>query len=99
MERLLGEELRDRLEAECALPQNQLIYRRRQQKVGLVFGHRKHNLGVTTFLLRGLEGVGAEISVLALWFNLRRMISLCGVKGLIQRLRGNPYRNLIELPA
>jgi len=96
VERLLGEELRDRLEAEYALPQNQTIYRRRQQKVELVFGHLKHNLGVTTFLLRGLEGVRAETSVLALCFNLRRMISLVGVKGLIERLCSNSRPRPVE---
>jgi len=86
VERLLGEELRDRLEKEYALPQNQSIYKRRQQKVELVFGHIKRNLGVASFLLRGREAVQAEISLLALCFNLRRMISLLGVKRIIGEL-------------
>ena len=44
--RLMQEELRDRLEKEYALPWNQAIYKRRQQKVELVFGHFRRNLGV-----------------------------------------------------
>lgn len=85
--RLLAEDLRDRLEAAYALPQNQLIYKRRQEKVELVFGHIKRNLGVSSFLLRGREGVRAEMSVLSICFNLRRMMSLLGQNGLILRLR------------
>lgn len=85
--RIASQQLQDRLEAEYALPQNQLIYKRRQQKVELVFGHIKRNLGVSSFLLRGREGVRAEMSMLSLCFNLRRMISLLGQNELILRLR------------
>lgn len=85
--RLLAEDLRDRLEAEYALPQNQEIYKRRQEKVELVFGHIKRNLGVSSFLLRGREGVRAEMSMLSICFNLRRMMSLLGQNGLKLRLR------------
>jgi len=97
--RLLGEELRDRLEAEYALPQNQSIYKRRQQKIELVFGHIKRNLGVTSFLLRGLAGVRAEIALLGLCFNLRRMMSLLGVQGLIRHLSRSPLQRPLESPA
>lgn len=86
--RLFGEELRDRLEKEFGLSQNQEIYKRRQQKVELIFGHIKRNLGVSSFLLRGLEGVNAEMSVLSICFNLRRMITLLGYQGLVMKLKG-----------
>ena len=43
------------------------------------FGHIKRNLGAGHFLMRGLEGVRAEWSLLATAFNLTRMISLLGV--------------------
>jgi len=84
--RLDEEPLRERLEKEFTLSQNQEIYKRRQQKVELVYGHIKRNLGLTSFLLRGLEGVRAEMSMLAICFNLRRMMTILGTRGLIQEL-------------
>ena len=68
------------------MSENQAIYKRRQEKVELVFGHVKRNLGVTSFLLRGLEGVRTEMSLLSLCFNLRRMMTLLGIRGLIHRI-------------
>jgi len=85
--RLAQEELRDRLEKEYALPWNQAIYKRRQQEVELIFGHLKRNLGVQSFLLRGLEGVKAEVALLSICFNVRRMISILGQDGLISKLK------------
>ena len=85
--RLLEEDLRERLEWEYALSENQAIYKRRKEKVELVFGHFKRNLGVRSFLLRGVAGARAEISLLSICFNIRRMISLLGQKGSIQSLR------------
>lgn len=87
IERLDAELLRERLEKEYALSENQAIYKRRQEKVELVFGHIKKNLGVGGFLLRGLAGIRAETSLLSLCFNLRRMMTLLGIPGLIQKLR------------
>jgi len=86
VQRLDEEALRERLEKEFALGANQEIYKRRQQKAEPVYGHIKRNLGVTGFLLRGLEGVRAEMGLLSLCFNLRRMITLLGITGLIQEL-------------
>lgn len=85
--RLDEEELRERLEAEYNLSENQAIYRRRQEKVELVFGHIKRNLGVSSFLLRGFEGVRAEMSILSVCFNIRRVLSLLGQKALIEKLK------------
>lgn len=45
------------------------------------------NPKVDAFLLRGLEGARAEISVLASCFNVARLIGILGVNGLIERLR------------
>ena len=50
------------------------------------FGHIKRNLGVKDFLLRGIDGVRAEMAVLAACFNMARMISIFGVAGLIKEL-------------
>jgi transposase len=85
--RLAQEELSKRLEEEYALPWNQAVYKRRQQKVELVFGHMRRNLGVQSFLLRGMEGAKAEVALLAVSFNLRRMLSLLGLKGLMDKIR------------
>ncbi|MFH1823675.1 MAG: hypothetical protein ABH873_00395 [Candidatus Firestonebacteria bacterium] len=38
------------------------------------------------FLLRGVEGVKAEISLLASCFDIRRMISIVGVSTLVKQL-------------
>ena len=86
--RLLKEELKEKLEAQYEQPQSQAIYELRKQKVELPFGHMKHNLKVSGFLLRGLDGVKAEASLLASCFNIVRMISIIGVSGLIARLSG-----------
>jgi len=86
--RLLKAELQHKLEAQYLEPESQEVYALRKQKVELPFGHIKYNLGVSGFLLRGLEGVKAEASVLASCFNIARMISIIGVSGLLTKLDG-----------
>jgi len=85
--RLLAEEARERLEQEYALPENQTIYKRRQAKVELVFGHFKRNLGVSSFLMRGIEGARAETDLLSICFNVRRMMTILSQNGLINKLK------------
>jgi len=46
----------------------------------------KHNLKVSGFLLRGLEGVRAEMSLFSTCFNMARMISIIGIHGLLAKL-------------
>ncbi len=84
--RLIKEELRERLEAQYEQPESKEIYKLRMQKVELPFGHIKRNLKVNAFLLRGLEGVKAEMSLLASCFNISRMITILGVEGLVKKL-------------
>lgn len=84
--RYINEEFRERLQSQYEQPDSQAIYKLRKQKVELPFGHIKHNLNAGHFLLRGLEGVRAEASLLASCFNLARMITLIGVPTLIARL-------------
>jgi len=84
--RLVDEEIRLKLEAQYLQPESQAIYKLRKQKIELPFGHIKRNLGVKDFLLRGVDGVKAEMSVLATCFNVVRMISIFGVTGLIKEL-------------
>jgi len=84
--RLVKEDLREKLETQYEQPQSQRIYNLRKQKVELPFGHIKHNLSVTGFLLRGLDGVKAEASILSSCFNIARMISIMSVSGIITKL-------------
>ncbi len=76
--RLLREEVREKLELQYERPESQDIYKRRKARVEHPFGHIKRNLGITNFLLRGREGVQAELSIAATCFNIARMITLFG---------------------
>jgi hypothetical protein len=85
--RLHNEDTRERLEQQYRQEDSQKIYARRKARAEHPFGHLKHNLKVTSFLLRGREGVQAETSVLAACFNIVRMITLLGgVPALIRKL-------------
>jgi len=84
--RYTDQEFRERLEAQYEQPTSQAIYQLRGQKVELPFGHLKRNLHAGHFLLRRLEGVRAEASLLASCFNIARMITLIGAPKLIQKL-------------
>ena len=84
--RLHNEETREKLEAQYKQAESQEIYKMRKQKAEIPFGHIKRNLKVNAFLLRGLEGVRAEMSLLASCFNISRMITLFGVEGLVKEL-------------
>ena len=83
IKRLHHENIKQKLEAQYKQPGSQKMYQLRKQKVELPFGHIKRNLGVRAFLLRGLTGVKAEMSIFASCFNIARMISIYGVQGLI----------------
>lgn len=84
--RMLNEEIREKFEWQYKEPDSQLTYRLRKEKVELPFGHIKHNLKVSGFLLRGIEGVRAEMSLFSTCFNMARMISIIGVQGLLAQL-------------
>lgn len=81
------EALRTELEDRYRQPDAQTIFARRKAKVEHPFGHFKRNLGAGHFLLRGLVGVRAEMSLLAGCFNIRRMISLLGVVEMVAQLK------------
>lgn len=48
-------------------------YKRRLHTVEPVFGHFKHNLGYRHFLLRGLEKVKGEFSLMCIGYNLKKI--------------------------
>ena len=81
--RLKNEAVKQRLEAQYREPSSQRLYARRKASVEHPFGHIKRNLNVAAFLLRGLAGVRAELSMLATCFNVARMIKLLGATKLI----------------
>lgn len=84
LSRLLDEEIKLKLENNYETEQSRAIYKLRKQKVELPFGHIKSNLGVSAFLLRGLDGVRAEMSLLSSCFNMARLITILGVSGFIK---------------
>jgi len=89
--RLDQEELKEFLEAEYESDESQEIYVKRKTRGELPFGHWKRNLKLDSFLLRGLEGVCAETSLVATCFNISRMINIFqGVEGFIQRMAKLP---------
>ena len=86
--RVAEDKTRKTLEAIYDSESGQQIYGRRKSLVEHPFGHIKHNLGVNSFLIRGIEGVKAEFSLLSTAFNLTRMITLMGgVQPLIAKIK------------
>ena len=79
------EELKERLEEIYREEESQKLYKLRKEKTELPFGHMKRNLGAGQFLLRGKEGVNAELSILSTCFNMARMITIIGVPMLIAK--------------
>ncbi len=49
------------------------MYHRRMHPIEAIFGHLKYNLGYTQFLLRGLEKVKGEFTLMCLTYNLRKL--------------------------
>jgi transposase len=72
------EESSQRLIENYARPEKQAIYKQRAEKVELPFGHMRQTLGIRSFLLRGLSGAKAEMSLFSSAFNIRRTITLLG---------------------
>lgn len=83
-----NEEIRERFEEIYNKPESQEIYKLRQQRSEHPFGHIKRNLGADHFLLRGQDGVKAEMSLLSACFNLRRMMTIVGITHLKEILSG-----------
>ena len=85
--RLWEEETKEKLEQHYETEAAQEIYKLRKEKVELPFGHIKRNLNGGFFLLKGLDGVNAEMAINATCFNVARMINILGgVRPLIEKL-------------
>ena len=61
--------------------------RRRRETVEHPFGTIKHAMNQGYFLMKGLRQVRAEFSLSALAYNLRRVMNIVGVQGLVEALR------------
>lgn len=81
-----NETFREKMRQEYNKPSSRAIFSRRKETAELPFGHIKRNLGAGHFLIRGLEGVRAEMSVLASCFNVARLIGIFGVSDLLEKL-------------
>jgi hypothetical protein len=66
-------------------------YKRRQAIVEHPFGTIKRSWGYYYTLLKGKEKVGAEYSLVFLAYNLRRAMSILGVKDLLKRLKSTLF--------
>ncbi|WP_367390844.1 transposase [Lewinella sp. LCG006] len=65
--------LRDQMKQRLNIPEGKKMYNRRLHPIEAIFGHLKYNLGYTRFLLRGLEKVKAEFTLMCLANNLRKL--------------------------
>lgn len=72
------EDMKDRMK------KNKGKYRTRQWLSEHPFGTMKRSMNQGYLLLRGLKKVGAEISLTVLAYNMKRVINIIGIKGLIQ---------------
>ncbi len=81
------EHVRQRMDATYQSPAGQEIYERRKILSELPHAQIKHNGGVRRFLLRGLQGVNAEFSLLAAAHNITRMITILGAAGILAKLQ------------
>ena len=71
--REVRQDLRDQMKQRLNSEEGQKKYRRRLHPVEAIFGHLKYNLGYTRFLLRGLEKVNAEFTLMCLAYNLCKL--------------------------
>jgi transposase len=74
--RLDDEYLRDNAISLYKSEYGKTIYKQRFTLCERVFGHFKHNLGFRQFRLRGKDKVNGELAILALVYNIKRMINL-----------------------
>jgi hypothetical protein len=62
--------------------------RERRQTVEHPFGTIKSWMGATHFQMKTLKNVGTEMALHVLAYNMKRVISILGVGGLMEEIRG-----------
>lgn len=86
--RLKAEKTKDYLAKLYLTEKGQEVYKKRKTKIELPFGHIKRNLNGGHFLIRGLNGANAEMSINCTCFNVVRMITILGgVRPFIEKVR------------
>ncbi len=76
--RHIHEDLKERIAQRYQEPKSKKIYSRRKERAEHPFGYMKKTMGFRQFHLRGRAGASVEVSLLALGYNLKRMIALTG---------------------
>lgn len=95
--RLRNEKIKRKLEAQFNEESSRIIYNRRKTRSEPVFGHMKRNTKIVSFLLRGLDGAGAETSIFSLCFNITRAITILGVKKLIDICKAPRMESMVPV--
>jgi hypothetical protein len=67
--------------------ENRMLYKKRQQIIEHPFGTIKRSWGYTYTLLKGMKKVNGEMAVIFTMYNIRRAMSILGVRELISRLK------------
>jgi transposase len=67
--------------------ENPKVYKLRQQIIEHIFGTVKRSWGYTYTLLKGIKKVNGEMAIIFTMYNLRRAMTIFGVKELISRLK------------
>jgi len=84
LNRNIYEDYMDKNDEEVSLRKNE--YKRRQAIVEHPFGTIKRQWGFNHTLLKGLEKVNGEFALICLCYNLKRVMSILGIKGLKEAL-------------
>lgn len=79
-----NQELLDRVEKR--LKNNKMLYQQRQMIVEHPFGTVKRQWGFNYFLTRGLKSVKTEAVLMFLAYNIKRVMNILGVQGMVERL-------------
>jgi hypothetical protein len=74
------------MEARYRQSDAKMLMPKRKMRAEHPFGHIKHNLQTTSFLMRGLSGARTEVALAPTAFNLTRMIKTIGIAELVRRL-------------
>ena len=92
------QDLRDEMKERLNSAEGQQIYQKRLHPIEALFAQLKYNLGYTQFLLRGLDKVKAEFTLMCITHNLRKMTILLRkfryVKIVIKRFSAKTFKNL-----
>ena len=73
--------------------ENLPLYKERQQIIEHPFGTIKRNWGYTYTLLKGIKKVNGEMAIIFTVYNIRRAMSILGVRELISRLKAQKTAN------